>query len=168
MIFLLATSTYVSYFLLTGWLTRNNGCVVGCADSGTFEIEEEPIFPLTRRAEMLGLETKTLSKESDARSPPNEEVFSFNVGREPDIEIFEDDEDDEISGLDEALAIRGDKIRSLSRIREDEPEEFEDGSPLHLALNPRGDSPEALGDIIGKALSLPYSLMFLTAGTLAI
>lgn len=125
--------------------------MMGIAESGTDEIEEEPIFPLTRRAQVLGLENKTSSKESDARSPPNEEDFSFNVGREPDIEIFEDDEDDEILGLDEALAIRGDKIRSLSRIREDETEEFEDGSPLHLALTPRGDSPEAHGDIIGTS-----------------
>lgn len=133
---------------------------MGNAESGSGEIEEEPsepIFPLTRRGQKLGVQFSSLAKESDdAQSPGDEEDFSFNSGGDLDAEIFEEEDDERILGThDEALSSRGDKNRFLSRIQEEETDECDDVSPPHEELSSRGDSPEALGNsTAGRSLPL--------------
>jgi hypothetical protein len=126
---------------------------MGNAESGSGEIEEEQIFPLTRRGQKSGVQFTTLAEESDARSPRDEE-FSFNVGRDLDTEILEEDDERILGTHDEALSSRGDKNRFLSRIQEEEIDEYEDISPPHQAMSSRGDSPEAPGNSTGRS---PFS-----------
>lgn len=132
---------------------------MGNAESGSGEIEEEPsepIFPLTRRGQKSGVQFATVAKESDGQSPGDEEDFSFNVRRDFDAEISEDDE--RILGThDESLSSRGDNNRFLSRIQEEETDECDDVSAPHKALSSRGDSPEAPGNSTGRS-SLTNSL----------
>lgn len=122
---------------------------MGNAESGSGEIEEEPsepIFPLTRRGPKSGAQFTDVSNESEDHFSPDEEDFSFNVVRDPNTEIMED-EDIVLGTHGESLSSRGDNNRFLTRIQEEETDECDDVSPPHDE-----DSPEGLRSSTGNLL----------------
>ncbi|XP_024396536.1 uncharacterized protein [Physcomitrium patens] len=101
-------------------------------ESGSREIEEEPsepIFPLTRRWHKSEGHVAAPIKGRDANSSQETEEFSFDVARDSNTETMYDG-DRVLRIHDDALPSEEDNSRFLSKIQEEESDEY-DVSPPH-------------------------------------